>query len=283
MILGLALVTGVSAAFADSECGKGYRDTTPTERATITANLEAAKKACPEPPAGWVIQGDEKVSVPMSTCKDYDAEPWGYSFTRYCQRLTGHEAEDSLMQVAADVSKTSLEAKQPRLDAIMARMQELGQQSGEAAQKGDWDKVDALSKEIDKVGQEYTKLLDDSASTEALNAAVEAARDASFNIGVNFNTARMWHDPAAVVLDIPGAAAAYRWGEKDQGVALILVGAWKPVDSGEGEGLDACAMRSGGKSESAQNVVIQVTGDETRVESVARAIDLKAMTALLGK
>ena len=49
-VLTVAAMVGTCAAQADGVCVKGYRDTTPAERATIARVLETVKRALPGPP-----------------------------------------------------------------------------------------------------------------------------------------------------------------------------------------------------------------------------------------
>ena len=46
-------------ALADSECGKGFRDTTAAERTAMTDVLTTALAALPAPPTGWIVTTDE--------------------------------------------------------------------------------------------------------------------------------------------------------------------------------------------------------------------------------
>ena len=280
-ILVLAALQSASLALADSECFKGYRDTTPEERATMTANLGTVRAALPGAPEGWIVTSDDEISPVLRICGDDENDPWSYSFSRSFHRTTGFETRDSLMDVAADVARSEMDAKKPRAEEIEARITTLSQQAVEAAQKGDMDAIEAINQEIEKVSEEYSRLLDEGEATGAISAAEEASRDESFSIAVEINADHMWHDPAAVPMSIPGAAAAYRWGEKGEGQALILVGPWKPVAGSDGD--SECAMRPGEKAETAQAVAIQVFGDVTRLESVAKAIDVKTIAALVRK
>jgi hypothetical protein len=64
--------------------------------------------------------------------------PWAYPFTRNYQHVDDREARDRVLAEAAADMKAQNEAKQPRSDALMAKMQSLGQELGAAAQKGDY-------------------------------------------------------------------------------------------------------------------------------------------------
>jgi hypothetical protein len=81
----VAAITSASIARSDGPSDAGYRDSTPAERGSMTAILQAAKKALPPAPAGWVILGGDRISVPSSICRDYERSPWKYQFKRYYQ------------------------------------------------------------------------------------------------------------------------------------------------------------------------------------------------------
>jgi hypothetical protein len=83
----VAMVAAAPMARGDGPCDKDFRDSTPAERATMIAALQAAKKAMPPAPAAWVIVGDDQISVTTSLCRDYEGAPWNYNFNRYYQRV----------------------------------------------------------------------------------------------------------------------------------------------------------------------------------------------------
>ena len=87
----------------------------------MTAVLQAAKKALPPAPTGWVIVGDDQISVTTGLCRDYEAAPWSYHFNRTYQRVDDQEARNKIIADAAAASQAALKQKQPRLDAAMAR------------------------------------------------------------------------------------------------------------------------------------------------------------------
>ncbi len=101
MVCAAALATVAPAARSDAPCNKGYRDSTAAERATMTAVLQAAKKALPPAPTGWVIEGDDEISITTNLCQDYEAAPWVYHFNRTYQRIDDQEARDKIIADAA--------------------------------------------------------------------------------------------------------------------------------------------------------------------------------------
>jgi len=79
----------------------------------------------PDAPEGWVMQGDDQLSVPTGLCQDYAI--WPYQHTRYYQRVDDQEARDALIRESGERMMADINAKQPRLDAIMAKNVELSQ------------------------------------------------------------------------------------------------------------------------------------------------------------
>ena len=164
-LMALAVAT---AAYADGKCVKGFRDTTPAERATMMAALEAAKKALPGAPASWVIQGDEQITAYREYCLDFIQNPWGYGIGRSYRRNDDAQARGERDKVMADASASytaSVAGKQTRLDAIMARISKLGEEGAAAAQKGDTARALAINAEAEKAQAEYQKIADEGSSS----------------------------------------------------------------------------------------------------------------------
>lgn len=263
----LALIVGASSARADGVCEKGFRDTTSAERATMTAVLEAAKKALPTAAEGWVIPGDDQVSVPTNICRDYELEPWRYQFTRYYQRVDDQEARDQAIKVAAANMQADMAWKQPRLDALMAKMQVLADEQIAAAQKGDYARVEAVNQQLAAVQADYQKVADEG-NTAAQNSAIfeEVSRDREMSISVEVNSRVESPGSGASNLRLPaGARYAFRWsatrGDVKEDHALILLGSWKPAAGG---GLQL-APRADLAPAAAHGISISVVADANRL------------------
>ena len=151
----LAAALGASAAYGDAECVRGFRDTTAAERQTMLGVMEAAKAALPGAPAGWIIGGYEELSPIGSICKDGENTPWAYSFSRTFNRTDDQAARDQALADAGDKARAAQAARQPRIDALMARMQTLSAELSAAAQKGDQARVDALNREMEGISKEF--------------------------------------------------------------------------------------------------------------------------------
>ncbi|MGH8135039.1 MAG: hypothetical protein ACRER4_01730 [Steroidobacteraceae bacterium] len=280
----VALV-GASNALADAPCNKGFRNVTPAEHATITAALTAGKKALPPAPAGWVLQGDEQFSIQQSVCKDDELKPWNYSFTRYYRRTDDQAARDKMMEEAGAKSAAAYAAKQPRLDAIMARMTKLSERQVALVEKGDLAGATALNEDMAKIQEEYKKVVDEGDSEEQFQAAAaQASRDLEMTVGLDVNAwwAQTPGDSTQLPLP-PGARSALRWnttsGDVETAHAEILLGLWRPVASGG----FASMSREGVSPSAAHTILIRVNADASRFESTIAAIDFAALAKLVPK
>jgi hypothetical protein len=278
----LVAFAATSLAHADSECAKGYRGTTPAERATMTDVLAAVKKALPAAPTGWVLLGDDKFSVPTSLCRDLEASPWYYDYTRYYQRTDDQEARQKIIADAARKAAADQKLKQPRLDAIMGKMSKLSEQQGAALQKGDAKRAEAIGADIAKLQEEYKKVSDEGDSAQQFAAAADlAGRDMAMNIAVQVNGHRATPGDGSSGLPLPpGARAAIRWTQsKKEDEALILLGDWKPGK----EGFWESSPRAKLAMSSAHAIAIYVTADATRLAPTLKSIDFSSLAKLVSK
>jgi hypothetical protein len=272
-----------STARADSVCETGEHDVTPAERATMTAALETARKALPAPPQGWVVVGDDAISVPSRYCKDVEG-PFHYAFTRHYKRVDDQEARNEMMNKAMTDAAAEMKQKQPRLDAIRAKSEVLGQEMAAAAQRNDWARVEEINKQIAAVGAEYEKVLKEGDTMERMNAATDqAARDQDMTVTVAINSRSEARADGAESLELPaGAHSAVRWNEArgslQEGHALVLFGPWRPTDSG----FDAATL-AGADASAAHTIAVRVTTDASRLGATVGAIDSQALAASLAK
>jgi hypothetical protein len=268
-----------AAAPADAPCNKGYRDSTPAERATLTAVLQAARKALPPAPAGWVIEGDDQISVTTSLCRDHEGAPWNYHFGRSYQRVDDQEARNKIMADAAAASQAALALKQPRLDALMARMQKLGMMQVALVEKGDMAGAAALNEDMEKIQAEYQKVIDEGDSDAQMAASLaEAGRDQHMYIGVVVNANQVKPDNDAKVMPPPaGARAAWRWSQTRDGVTedhvLMLLGQWRPA----ADNVWKRVLHPEMAPTAAQVISISVSADPGRIAGIIAAIDVRTL------
>jgi hypothetical protein len=279
LLCAVIAITATPTARSDAECNAGYRDSTPVERGTMTGILEAAKKALPPAPAGWVIVGDDQVSVPSSICRDYERSPWKYEFKRYYQRVDDQEARNKIIADAAAAATAALKQKQPRIDAITARMNKLSQAQVALVQKGDRERAAAINVDLANAQEEYEKILKEGDSEQQMNAAAEkASRDTQMYITVQVNATAKSHDIGAKSLPLPpGVRAAFRWSAGENSVnedrALILLGQWRSTEPGRWQALP----RPGVTATAAHVISIDVVADPNRIAPTVGSIDVKSL------
>jgi hypothetical protein len=283
-VFAVTMIAVASMARADGVCHTGYRDTTAAERATLTSNLEAAKKALPAAPAGWAIVGDDKVLAPTSLCRDYERDPWATEHTRYYQRVDDQEAREKIMADAAAANAAAMKLKQPRLDAITAKMDKLTKTYTSLAAKGDTEGAAAIYTEITKAQEENEKILKEGNSEQQMAAAMDkASRDRTMNITLKINAGGETPGGGAKNLPLPaGARTAVYWlangRDPHEERAFVLVGQWTPGSQGQWQPV----RRAGAAVQAAHFISVNVVADSERLAPTVAAIDFKSLAAMLG-
>lgn len=277
----LGSVLGLSRGYADYACSEDYHEATPEELAVMTATLEAARAAVPAPPQGWVnTLNDDSVSPPTSLCPDFD--PWSYRYSRHYSRVEGAEERERVMAAAGAEFRSAMDAKQPRLDALQAEANELSTQYAAAATSGDQAKAQEIYLEIERIGAESQRIMNEGDPMKAFEAATASQYvDLEMSVAVTVNSTRESPNDGAQTFAIPGAAAAYQWtsGDNgDQGNALVLFGEWLP--SSDGYGLEA-VKPDGAAPEQPQTIAVRLTAYKDRLPSLIEATDFDAIVALL--
>ena len=268
-------------AFAESdECAKGYRDTTAAERATMKSVLTAALAALPQPPAGWTLTADGETRGTQSVCRDYEARPLTYHSRRLLTRVD--DASKQASAAVLDQVAAAQAAKQPRFDALSAKLEEVAKKAGEAAAKGDFARVEALSRESDAIGEQLRALTAEDDQTAQIEVASrEAARDTTIDIEVTVNPSLERVPTEAKPATKPaGVHSAYRWSDTpEQGTQdheLLLLGTWKPGENG----LEPVA-RAGAAIVTPSSWSVRIDADAGRMESVIAAIRIADLVATL--
>jgi len=269
-------------ALADSECGKGFRDTTAAERTAMTNVLTAALAALPAPPTGWIVTTDEQPLGPQNLCRDYETQPLSYSARRYLSRVDNLEERDRTLNAALSQSNAVLATKQPRIDALNAKLEEIGKKLGEAATKGDLARAQALNEEADAVGAQLRAVYEENDQTEQITAAGLAnARDTVIDIEVTVNPRREAPGSGTKPIAKPtGVHSAFRWSDDPasgtQEHVLLLLGVWKAVEQNFEP-----APRSGAGIVTPSSLSIRIAADAKRIESVISAIGIGDLAATL--
>ncbi len=285
----VAALCAAPIARADgAACLKDFRDSTPAERARMTAILEIVKASLPPAPAGWQIGGYEEISVVGRVCRDDEARPWAYEISRTYNRVDDAEARQKLMRDAAAYAAAEQARKQPRMDALMAQVQKLSERQIALVQKGDMDGAQKINYDMEKIQKQYQAIADEGDSAARIAAAgKEMERDAHMYIHVNVNAANARPGSGAANLAPPtGALAAQRWtvaGDADrnaEGHALVLLGRWNRNQAGTQWTPE---RRANAVPTAAHVISVEVTGDPARIDPLLRTINFQKLATAFTK
>jgi hypothetical protein len=269
-------------AYADGECEKGIRKTTAAEQAAIRDVLDKVDRAFPPTPQGWVIDGDGEPSIATEVCRDIEQKPWRYSHSRYYRKTEGDEQRQAAVAAAGAQFQADLARKQPRLDAVAAKMTALIPAVEAAAQKGDLARLAALGEEHDKLQAEYDRIAQEGDPEQRLDEVTQNAyADTMMSIRVLINpNSDGFPSDAQRVAAPPGAAAAVRRGSGGDPTTLatevVAFGKWHPTP----DGFDEVVMR-GGPPHAPHGITVQVDATDERLDQVIRSIDFGALAKLL--
>jgi hypothetical protein len=281
MACAVVLAAAAPCARGDAPCNKGYRDSTAAERATMSSVLQVAKKSIPVAPAGWVIEGNDEISIITNLCRDQEEAPWVYQFGRSYQRVDDLDARNKIIADAAAASQAALARKQPRLDAAMARMDALVKRQVAMIEKGDMAGAQALNEDVAKARADYQKIMDEGDSQAQMEATLaKASRDQYMSVSVQVNGNQVAPDASAKKIAAPaGAMAAFRWTTTRDSVsedhALIIVGQWRANPDGTWKRV----LHPGMAPTAAQVMSISVSADPDRIAGVIGSIDVQSLAA----
>lgn len=288
VLLGAAAALCASTmAQADSVCVKDYRAVTPAEKARMTAILQIAKAALPPAPAGWAIGGFEEISVIDNVCRDEETKPWGYGFSRTYNRVEGMEARDAKFRAVALQVNAAQQQKQPRMQAVMKKMEALTVRQVALFQKGDFAGAEKLNPEMEKLQKEYQSIADEG-NGEALIAAAgkEMSRDTIMSISIRVNSMAVQKRAGTTNITLPpGAFLAQRWVEpgdednNDEGYGLVLYGTWRTGPPTQW----TAPARTGAVPTAAHVISIDFSGDPSRIEPMLQAVNYATLRTAFTK
>jgi hypothetical protein len=277
------LLAVTPCALGDSPCYKGIRQVTAAENQQMTSVLKAAQAALPPAPAGWITVLDTNLefSLPGTICNDVANVPWGYSVSRTYRQTAGAEARQQIMVDQAARQRAAMQERQPRLDALQARMQKIIEQQMALNQKRDYAGAEKLQPQLEAAQKEYEKLITEAHDPAAMAAVgKEFDRDREFVISVRVNPHSEVVGAGARALTPPaGGKSAQRWHVEDENQsidhALYLFGAWRPGAAGGWQQL----ARAGVAPSGVHGVAVDVRGDPERVTQVVAKIDFAKLAA----
>ena len=280
----VASLAFVPAALADGVCYKDYRAITAAEKARMTAVLETVKSAMPPAPEGWVIAGTDDYSLPDSLCKDFELVPFQYHFSRSYRNVGNNDAHEKLIAAQAARQQALQAQKQPRIDAIQAKMEKLVKAQVALIEKGDYASAEKYNVQIDRLQKEMGGVMDEGRDPAQEAADARAyAKDNEMYITVEVNPWAAHADSGATTIAtaLPGAQSAWRWRNEGQDLTtdneLYLFGTWKPNGKGGWRGIS----RSGASLFAAHFVTVRITADPDRIGRTVESINFAKIAATL--
>ena len=278
----LAATLPILNAYADDECGKGVRQTTAAEQAAMKKVLDGVDRALPPAPQGWVIEDEGDLPIATEICRDIEQRPWAYSRSRSYRETAGEQQRQDAVTAAGQQATADLASKQPRLDAVTAKIVALAPAVEEAAQKNDLARLTALSEEGDKLKAEYDRIVQEGGNPgERLDAFAKNAyvdTTMSINVSINPNSDGIPSDAARVAPPGGATAAARRLGGDGTTHATVVVafGTWRTTTDGFAE-----PVARGGPPHAPHGISVQVDAADERIDQVVSSIDFSAIGKLL--
>lgn len=283
----VAMLCATAVQADGTVCSRKYRDSTPAEKARMTAILQIAKASLPPAPAGWQIGGYEEISVIANVCPDVEAKPWAYGVSRTYNRVDDREARDKKFREAAAQVNAAQATKQPRMDAVMKKMEALSARQVALLQKSDFAGAEKLNLEMQKLQDEYQKIADEG-NSEALIAAAgkEMSRDTTMSISIQINTMAVHKRAGSTNITLPpGAFLAQRWVEPEdeddnaEGHGIVLYGTWRTGPPTQW----TAPARAGAVPTAAHVISISFQGDPSRIEPMIQAINYPTLRTAFTK
>jgi hypothetical protein len=278
----VASLTSVNA-YADAECDKGVRETTPAEQAAMKNVLDGIDRALPPAPQGWVIQDEGEPSIATEICRDVEQKPWAYSRSRFYRETAGDEQRQAAVTAAGQRAQANLASKQPRIDAVTAKITALVPKVEEAAQKGDLARLTALGEESDKLKAEYDRIVEEGGDPrQELDATTQNAyADTTMSISVYVNpSSDGLPSDAARIAPPRGASTAARRGSggvpSAMATEVVAFGTWHPTPEGFAE-----PVRRAGPPHAPHGISVQINAADERLDQVVSSIDFGAIGKLL--
>jgi hypothetical protein len=247
----------------------------------IQAVFEAALPA--EPPAGWQITGQTEDEALRIVGEDSEKLPMGVDYSvEWTNVDRRQQAQDAAVAKISEVSQG-----QPVSEAQLKEYEQLAQKIGEAAAAGDLATVQSLQPELERKAaamQQAYGAMDEKIAE--INKA-EAALDASFSISLTANQFYQSLESEAERLTVAGYPAFRSKGSHtssngwQEGSTLVFLGGrwFTPV----GQQAFQFANEENSPHTSLQTIVVRLTGDPARTDSLVEQIDWAALQNATGR
>ncbi len=280
----LILALGVAAALATWADGD-MPSATAGERAFLKKAEGVACAALPPGPAGWVV-------MERSEREPFDQVSAGAArhpmevrcFIAWQDQARLRQAQSRLLEESAPLASQGPVEEQ---EALMDRMNALGEKLSAAINKNDTAEAQRIQKEMEGVGQKLRAI------GEAQNKAFEnvarknAAKDAEAEVLLVLN-GREETIPQGSVREAPvQGATVYRIEEGEfvndswrEGTTVAFLGAWRLAEESGGK-LMRPSHKPGAPGTSVQNVFVRIKADKVRARKLLEGVDWASLKGLM--
>lgn len=278
----LTATLAIGNAYADGECGKGVRQTTAAEQAAMKKVLDGVDRALPPAPQGWVIDDEGDPSIATEICRDIEQRPWAYSRSRSYRETAGEQQRQDAVTAAGQQTTADLASKQPRLDAVSAKMIALAPAVEEAAQKNDLARLTALGEESDKLRAEVDRILQEGGDPgqrfDAFSKSAYADTTMTINVSINPHSDGLPSDAERIAPPAGATTAARRLGGDGtmHATTVVAFGTWRTTTDGFAE-----PVARSGPPHAPHGISVQVDAADERIDQVVSSIDFSAIGKLL--
>jgi hypothetical protein len=250
----------------------------------VVPALKTIKKAMPPAPNGWVVASETQIpsAPPKQVTGDLAALHVAYTITY--KRLAGVRDEQRRLDDAyADSSNKNQEAAKPVIDELIRQQTETSLALRKASRRRNQHEMQRLNEELDENGRKMTTIHEDVDKRVSRDVEPYLVKDAEASIRISLNDNRLELPQGEAFVQQKAAFALRREGERlgitswREGRTVILFGNWEPV------GEDRFRAHTGQRpfSPKVQTIMITVTGDGKRADTLIARIDLRTILDLM--
>lgn len=292
------------SAFAEG-CEDGVQAQPNAQEKAFFSKFTILRAALPKPPAGWQYEdtSKEKLAPDYDYIPEYLCGHSGYYIGLDMDYTRPMSEADSQKEMQAMQAKPD-PANQKKLDDLLAQQQTLMQKSIAAAQKQDYNTMQALGKQSDALNAQITQIQQDmNAGQKAVLDAVQRDRTAKVRIAINdaggascYGSPKPMQVAGAIAYQCENPATYSSPGDQldpPKGRILVVYGDAKvrndddwerKDDKGQAHKDSAVTVETqvDPKSMAVQSVIIDVEGDDlARAQSLFKQMNLAPLDALI--
>ena len=274
----LLVMLCATPVFADGECPE--RPANSQEQAAFQAVYNSAKAAVPPAPRDWVRsdETEQGLGTKMPNCSSGPKDrPLYYRMQfkyKYSSEASGRADQNAVTDALKGTpeQQAKLAELDRKIDALEQTKKEARKNRDQAAKDRVRDELKGLRREKNAINDEIMSVYMERAKSGQLNAEQNKAKPVRKNaeVIIKVNEKSAWIPVRDTPVAISGASQAYWCKEGDNGGRLvILLGAWDANFKSNLAGTPVITK--------AQNMVVEINGEQQMAESLARQMKLELL------